>query len=118
MSEFYDDMAAMVTELAGSDLGQDGIAIHVYTEGGGPPHNPLPPAYDKKPVDGFAEGVSAHHLQDSLIQSSDVIVTVGAGIIPKMQDKVSIGDDLYTIVKIDRTPMAGTPVSFDIFIRR
>ena len=113
---FYDEMADMAADLL-SDFDQGGISLLVYTDGGGSPHNPLPPVYIDTPVNGVVEGVSAHHLADSLIQSSDLVLTIDGRIKPKMQDRASMSGDVFTIIKIEATPATGVSAAYDVFIR-
>lgn len=86
--------------------------------GNGPPHNPGQPTWADEPFAGVAEGITGEHLKDSMIQSSDLIVTVPGHVRPAMTDKVKNAGQEYTIVKITPIPAAGTPAAYEVIIRR
>lgn len=114
---FYDDMAEMAAGLL-QEFDQGGLVLMRQVPGNGPPHNPGPTTWVDKPFAGVAEGVTGEHLKDSLIQSSDLIVTMPGHIHPTMTDKVQNAGQEYSIVKITPIPAAGTPAVYEVIIRR
>ena len=114
----YTDLQTIAGRVL-SDFDQGGLALAVYTPGGGPAHDPGEPTYPETDFAGTVRGVSAHHLADTLIQASDLIVTMaGSAATPKLTDRVKIGGEYHTIVKIERKPAAGTVVAWRLFVRK
>lgn len=114
----YGDMQALAGNLL-TEFNQGTLAIGVYTPGGGPAHDPDPPTYPETTFKGAVRGVSAQHLADTLIQSSDLIVTMpGGGVVPKPADRILINGAYHAIVKIEPKPASGTVVAYRIFVRK
>lgn len=114
---FYDDMADMASDLL-QEFDQGGLVLMRQVAGNGPPHNPGPTTWVDEPIAGVAEGVTGEHLKDSLIQSSDLAVTMPGHAHPAMTDRVKSAGQEYTIVKITPIPAAGTPAAYEVIIRR
>ena len=114
---FYDEMAAIASGLL-RQFDQGGITLDVYTGGGGSAWNPGATTYASNRVDGVASGVTAEDLKDSLVQSSDLVVTIPAGLVPKMQDRVSLAGVAHSIVKLQAVPATGTVCAWRITIRK
>lgn len=114
----YDDFRTLAGELL-REFDQGGISLMVYTAGSGPSYDPGAPTYKSNSVNGVAKGVDAELLKDSLIQSSDKVVTIPAssGLAPKMEDRVKVGGKDHGIVKIITTPAAGTAVVYKLVVR-
>lgn len=114
----YTDLQALAGNLL-TEFDQGGLALGVYTPGGGPAHDPGEPTYPETAFKGTAKGVTAEHLSDTNIQATDLIVTMpGDTGTPKLTDRVKIGGLYHTIVKIKRLPAAGTVVAWQLFVRK
>lgn len=117
MASFYEEMAGLATELL-TEFDQGGLSLDVYSKlDGGNSWEPEQVEYAPEPFNGTVKGVSAHHLQDSLIQSSDLIVTMDGKRTPKMQDRITIDGKQHTIIKIEAKPAAGVVAAYAVFVR-
>lgn len=114
---FYKGMQEIASGLL-QEFDQGGLALAVHTAGTGPAHNPGPAIYVETPFAGAAKGVTGDHLKDTLIQSSDLSVTMPGNLSPKMADKVVVNGHQHSIVKIIPKPAAGTPVAYEVVVRR
>lgn len=115
---FYHDMQAIAGSLL-TEFDQGGLSLGVYTPGGGPPHNPGEPTYPETPFKGAVRGVSAKNLSDSLIQSTDLVVTMpGGAMTPKLSDRIKIGGLMHSIVKITPKPATGVIAAYEIVVRK
>lgn len=117
MASFYEEMAGIATELL-TEFDQGGLSLDVYSkQAGGNSWEPEQVEYASEPFNGTVTGVSAHHLQDSLIQSSDLIVTMDGKRTPKLQDRITIGGKQHTIIKIEAKPATGVIAAYAVFVR-
>lgn len=114
---FYAQMQGVASELL-QEFDQGGLALVVTVPGGGPAHNPLPPTQQEVPFTGTARGVTGEHLQDSLIQSSDLSVIMPGHLNPTMTDKVMVNGKPHNIIKIIPKPAAGTPAVYELVVRK
>lgn len=115
---FYGDMQAIANDLL-REFDQGGLAIGVYTPGSGPAHAPGTPSYPESPLDGTVRGVTAQNLTDTLVQASDLVVTIpGGGVVPKLLDRIRIGSKHHTIVKIEAKPATGIVSAYLVFVNK
>lgn len=113
---FYGDMQALAQDLL-TEFDQGGLALAVFTAGG-TPHSPTV-TYPETAFTGTVRGVTAEDMKDSLVQSSDLIVTMpGGGLVPKGSDRVKIGGKLHSIVKIEPKPATGTVAAYLLVCRK
>lgn len=113
---FYGNMQALAGDLL-TEFDQGGLELQVYSAGSGDPWDPGPPTYTSLPFRGTVRGVSAEHLQDTLIQSGDLVVTMPGTMSPKMQDRVLIGGRKYHVVKLESKPATGVAAAWAVFVR-
>ena len=114
----YDTTRAIATKLL-TKFDQGGLVLRVATGGGGPAYNPGTTTYAGILFPGTAIGVSAKYLNDALIQSTDLMVTMPASYgTPALKDKVTIGGVDHEIVKIEAKPAAGTVSAYRIICRK
>lgn len=117
MSLFYQEMQDLAGTLLG-EFDQGGMALVVITPGDGPQHNPGPPTQTDRPFPGAARGVSAENLADSLVQATDLAVIMPGTLTPSMQDKIRIGGQLHSIVKISAKPATGIVAAYEVIVRK
>jgi hypothetical protein len=113
---FYSDMQALAKGLL-TEFDQGGLAIGVHTSSG-PAHAPVI-TYPETPFVGAVRGVTAQNMADTLVQASDLVVTMpGDGIVPGLLDRIVIGGLYHTIVKITPKPATGTVAAFEVIVRK
>jgi hypothetical protein len=113
---FYDRMQNIATGLL-ARFDQGGLSLDRYTAGDGPAYAPGQPAYTPQAFSGVARGVTAEHLRDSLVQASDLYVTMPASMMPTLKDRVTVSGRSNQVVKIIRLPAAGTVVAWQVIVR-
>lgn len=117
MPDFYSQMQGIAKQLL-TDYKQGTMTLDVYTAGSGPVYNPGPPTYTPQPFNGVARGTNAQDLADSMVQVTDLVVTIPADTLtPKLTDRVTIDGLQYSVVKIIRSPAAGTAVVWQVTVR-
>lgn len=114
---FYEEMQGVASELL-QEFDQGGMALSVHTAGGGPAHNPGPATYVDRPFPGTARGVSAEHLKDTAVLSSDLVVIMPGTMAPKMTDRMIVGGLTYIIVKISAKPATGVAAAYEVIVRK
>lgn len=100
------------------EFDQGGLVLLKQVPGSGPPHNPGPSTWVDVQFAGTARGVTGEHLKDTLIQSSDLTVVMPGSLTPVMADRIRIGSEQYSIVKIIPKPAAGTPAVYEVVVRK
>lgn len=115
---FYEDMQGVATEVL-TEFNQGTLRLLRHTPGGGPSHNPGPATYVPSNVNGAVSGVSEEHLKDTLIKATDLLARIAVPAnAPRTQDRLEIDGVAYPIVKVVQVPAAGTPVAFQVFVRK
>lgn len=120
MTDFYAKMRGVADKLLGpsSQFAQGTMLLRRTSPGSGPPHNPGPPTNTDYPISGTVRGVSAFHVDGTLVVATDKVATIAVPEVePVTSDKVVIDGRIHSIVKIDRKPSAGDAVAFLLFIR-
>lgn len=115
MASFYQEMGVVATELL-TEFDQGGLKLVSITMTG-PPYDQRP-TKTEYPFKGVARGVTGDLLQDDLVQSTDLVVTLDGELAPKMQDKIIIDGEEHAIIKITRLPAAGFVVAWQLVVRR
>lgn len=117
MADFYTKMQGSAARLL-TKYAQGVMTLDVYTPGTGPVYNPGSPTYNSQPFKGVARGTNAEDLIGSLVQATDLVVTIPAGVLePKLADRLTIDGKQYSIVRVLRTPAAGTAVTWVVYVR-
>ena len=113
---FYADMQALAQSLLGK-FDQGGLVISVATAGG-TPYAPTT-TYVDTPVTGVVSGINPKFITGTLIQATDLQVTIPGGVVaPKATDLVKINGVQYGIVQIVPKPADGTVAAYTIFVRK
>lgn len=102
-------MQAIATGLL-TEFDQGGLSLDKYAAGNRP-------TYTSKPFSGVARGVTADHLTDSMIEASDLVVTLPASMPPAMEDRITINGRSHQVVKITRMPAAGIVAAWQVIVR-
>lgn len=124
MSEFYNDLAAMVTELLQpAELGQGPITIARITPGTPDPDAPwVPVEPTTETVTVFGNGLVKGQFTSSgtLIETDHYYFTAWpSGLVPRAGDVVTDSDgNKSTILRSDPFPSHGTKVYLEIFSNR
>lgn len=120
MTGFYSKMRGVADSLLGpqSPFAQGQMLLRRTSPGSGPPHDPGPPVTTDYPLSGTVRGVSAQHVDGSLVVMGDKIATVAVPAVePVTSDRVLIDGRPHSIVKIERKPEAGPAVAYLLFLR-
>lgn len=107
---FYGDMQAIATGLL-TEFDQGGLSLDKYTPGSGRP------TYTSQPFPGAARGVTSEHLKDSMVEATDLVVTVPAAMTPAAEDRVTVNGRSHQIIKIIRMPAAGIVAAWQVIVR-
>lgn len=116
----YDDLREVAGEIL-TEFGQGtithierGAAPNTYT-----PENPGVGTLTETVVVGVVKGVTAQYLRDTMVNASDLLVTIpaSAGIVPDMLDEFRINGQNHTVVMITAKPASGTAVVYDVVVR-
>jgi hypothetical protein len=116
----YDDLREVAGEIL-TEFSQGTIthirraaAPNVYT-----PENPGVGALTETVIVGVVKGVTSQYLRDTMIQASDLLLTIpaSAGIVPDMLDQFRINDTNHAVVRITPKPASGTAVVYDVVVR-
>ena len=113
----YDDMQGLAAGLLG-EFDQGGLALSVETPGTGPAYNPGPSTWADTNFTGTCQGVNESLLADSMVQASDLLVTMPGHLLPAMNNRVKINGVYHSIVKIMQKPAAGVPVVWQVVCRK
>jgi len=129
MADFYDEMAAMASDLmqpaSAGGLGQSGITLTRVVPGAPDPTQPWVPVESTKlsqTLKGAARGVAKEMIgasgEGTVILATDVQVIAA---IPTMGyqpgDRVSLDGRAVTVVRFDHIPAAGTKVAVRFVLR-
>lgn len=109
----FQDLAAALLR----DFDQGGLSLKIEVRDG-PAYDPGEPVSVKTiKFTGTVRGVGASLLSDSLIQSTDLVVTMPGRMNPKITDKCVINNKEHQIVKITGKPAAGTVSVWECVVR-
>lgn len=128
MSAFYDDMTA----TAGEMLVEFGQAITLTTPGSGGTFDPATDttsgaaAPTTQQSSGIEEAYSAYSLAQGLVHAGDIkfllspLCTNGTPVVTPVADRDTLtkADGVWAIKKVDPLEPAGTPILFELQLRR
>lgn len=115
---FYKEMQDIASSLL-YEFDQGGCRIKVYQSNTTTkPWDPSGNSYATSTFTGTVSGVSAKHLADTLVQSSDLVVIAPGTLNIKMTDRISINNVDYTIVTLLPKPASGTRAAWEVIVRR
>jgi hypothetical protein len=118
MSDFYSDMRNVASDLLG-EFNQGSIQYIAVTAGSGTPDDPGAVVETVTDVNGVARGVKFSYIDNSLVVSTDLQVTIPADVVtPSITGFVRIDGLRYKIVKIIPKPAAGAPVACTLIVRK
>lgn len=118
MSEFYDEMAEMVTELlTEEELGQSGIYLVKVTPGVPDPAQPwvpVTPVVERIGLRGVAKRVHYRYINGTLVSQTGDVVTfaVPSPEVELTEFELEINGERRAITDLRRIPSAGTPVAY------
>lgn len=116
---FYSDMAAVALEQL-TEFGQD-VALRNYTVGTyDPADGTVPTTYADVTRKGalFDFGAGQINGPGGLIQGGDKRLLLQAGTVPALEDHVIVDSVDYVIKGVGEVNPAGTPVLYDLHLRR
>jgi len=119
MSEFYDEMQAIASELL-TEFNQGTIAYVAMTLGNGPADDPGEPTETTTVFSGaVARGVEFKYVKGSSVLSTDLQVTIPGGIVePTPEGFFTVDGVRLKIVEVHRIPATGTAVACTIIVRK
>lgn len=112
----YDELRGVAKGLL-KEFAQGVLTLDVYSDGGGPAYDPKPPVYTPQKFSGTVRGTTEQERAEYGV-AVDLVVTVPGDLVPKTQDRMTIDDVSYQIVKVEAMPAAGTTVAWAVFVRK
>lgn len=119
---FYSDLQGIASGiLAEFKQGTITLVRTTYEEGEEPWENGTPTTTTYT-LDAVARGANSREIgtayaNGTLVQASDLVVTCAVPPVePQMADKVTVDGKEHVIKGISRTPSAGTPVAYTLFV--
>lgn len=119
MSEFYDEMQGIASELL-TEFNQGTITYVAMTAGGGPADEPGEPIETVTVFSGaVVRGVQFKYVRGSTVLSTDLQVTIPGGIVEPTPEGFFTADGVrLKIVEVHRIPATGTAVAYTIIVRK
>jgi hypothetical protein len=116
----YDDLREVAGELM-IEFGQ-GTITHIRRAVGPntyTPENPGVGAITETVIKGVVRGVTFQYLRDTLVSSSDLLLTIpaSAGIVPDTTDQFRINGENHAVVMVTAKPASGTTIVYDVVVR-
>lgn len=119
MADFYANLQSTAAGILG-EFSQGAVILTRHTIGPSDPATPWIPGADVTTdyeLKATVRGVSAQHVDGTLILASDEVVTCSADVVaPDMSDTITIDGDPRAIKMIKKLPSAGVAVAYQIFI--
>jgi hypothetical protein len=118
MSEFYDDMRGIASELL-NEFQQGKIEYVELVPGDGPADNPGVPTDRPVTVPGVVRGVKFRYIDNKNVVASDLQATIPVDLVtPMMNGFMRVDNSRYKIVQIVPKPAAGEPVVHVVIFRK
>ena len=119
MSDFYEDMQSIATDLIG-EFKQGTVQYVAVVAVGGPVDNPGPSTLTTYTVNAVVRGVAFRYIDGTSIVSTDLQFTISGDqpFVPDMKGHVTVDGVKHTIIGIMPKPAAGTPVAYTIIFRK
>lgn len=117
MSDFYDEMADVASELI-KEFNQGAIKYIEPGEVTGPSFDPIYGEPTPYPVKATVRGVSQQYIQEGYISASDLQATVSVfNVAPSISGTLEIDGKEHQIIQVDAIPASGTTVAWRIFCK-
>lgn len=119
MSEFYDEMRAVTSDVFGEFKQGSMQLVRMTRPAGSTPDDPGEAVPTPTDINATARPVSQRYINGTHIDGTETEVSMpNDGTEPQMDDFVNIDGVRYKIVRIMRRPAAGTAVSFTLIVKR
>lgn len=116
---FYDEMRAVASDVF-AEFKQGTIEyVTMQPAAGSTPDDPGDPVVTVIPLNATAKPVSQRYVDGTHITGSEVEIAMpNDGVTPQMTGFIRIDSVTHKIVRIMARPAAGTPVSFNLIVKR